>query len=85
MLRVTIYTDETLKEAGEGSLSEVHDPLEIDGDYVSLVNGSTYGPPPLIAPTARAKDDDPRAAVGETVIYINTARVPAFEITRVSD
>ena len=58
-------------------------PLEHEGiDYVSLVNNGTHGKPALIAPGG--KPGDPRATVGETVLYINTAFVPMFEIERVS-
>lgn len=51
-------------------------------DYISLVNDSTFGPPPLVAPL---KGERPRARPGDKVFYINTRLVPAFEIERVED
>ena len=54
-----------------------------DVDYVSLVNTSTYGPPPLIAPSRG--QDDARAAVDDIVVYINTELVAAFSIERTGD
>lgn len=60
------------------------DPIEkLDCEYVSLINQSTYGPPPVIAPTtAKVTADGPRATQGQTVVYINTALVPVFSIAR---
>lgn len=50
--------------------------------YVSLVNPESYGPPPLVAPREGQR---PLARVGDTVLYINTGVVPAFEIERLED
>lgn len=72
MLNVNVYKD----------LAD-EDPLAIeDVDYVSLVSSGTYGKPALIAP---GKPGDPRAAVGEIVLYVNTSFAPLFSIERVSD
>lgn len=73
-LRVTLYL---------GSGDEADTIEDIDVDFVSLVNGSTYGPPPLIAPQPNREGS--RAAPGDKVLYINTAVVPAFEIERMDD
>jgi hypothetical protein len=70
----------TIKSLNEEEQSDI----EIDVDYVSFVNSSTYGPPPLIAPNSARKDaaGQARAEVGESVLYINTSVVPVFEIER---
>lgn len=61
--------------------------VELDAftvDFVSLIAPSTYGPPPLIAPARN--QHDPRAAVGDEVLYISTSGVvPAWKIKRVYD
>lgn len=75
MLEVTIH--KTLNDP---------DPVTYDGiDYVSLVSGDTYGPPPLIAPTKGPKGErnSPLARPGQTVLYINTRFVPMWEIERI--
>lgn len=77
MLSVTVY------DTADGNVNGEAYKLEVD--YVSLVNGSTYGPPPLIAPTARSGGPDVRAEIGEEVFYVNTSLVPAFKIERISD
>lgn len=71
MLDVTIYiqTPEGLRAS---------EPYEVD--FVSLVNSSTYGAPPLIAPQkgeAAAQTDD-----GDKVLFINTDLVAAFKIEK---
>lgn len=78
MLNVTIYADAEAIAANEGQ--------DFTADYVSYVSNSTYGPPALIAPNPRdTTRRDPRAAVGDEVLYINTALVPAWKIVRLED
>ena len=48
-------------------------------DYVSLVNSDTFGAPPLIAPKEGQR---PLASEGQTVLFVNTSVVQAFEIER---
>lgn len=58
-------------------------PVVLDSvDYVSLYNPETHGKPALVAP---GRPGEPRSSIGERVLYINTARVPMFEIVRVED
>lgn len=54
-----------------------------DVSYVSLLNGGTHGPPPIIAPTKNGPAA--RARIGDKVLYINLTHVALFEIERVSD
>ena len=74
-LRVTLY---------DNALEGDEAPHEVD--YVSLYNGGTHGPPALVAP-GREKGENvaARARVGDTVLYINTSLVPAFEVERFAD
>lgn len=72
MLTVTVYTD----GGDEGDVFE-------NVDFVSLVNGNTFGPPPLVAPGKSG--ESPTAKVEDRVLYINTHLVPLFEIERVAD
>ena len=78
MLIVTVYPDAASITDPRGGV--VFDEI----DYVSLVNNETYGAPALIAPT-RSQPTAARAAPGESVLYINTNLIPAFEITRTED
>jgi hypothetical protein len=73
MLEVSIYK----------SLDDDEPVVHEDINYVSLISAGTYGPPALIAPERGG--DRSRAAVGDTVLYINTSIVPLFQIERVSD
>lgn len=68
MLKVSLYESPTDEK-----------PLEVEADYVSLVNKDTYGPPPLVAPN---RGEPPLARPGDVVLYINTNLVPVFEIER---
>lgn len=78
MLEVTIYTAESLDD-------EDVKPLVLDGvDFVSLINPGTHGPPALVAPNAKS-GAPPTARPGSTVLFINTALVPVFEIERGPD
>jgi hypothetical protein len=71
-LRVTLFT---------ASLEADDVPFEVD--YVSLYNGGTHGPPALVAPGREKGENVPtRASLGDSVLYINTSLVPAFEIER---
>lgn len=72
MLEVKIFNqdgDVAVEFAGEDSV-----------DFVSLVSNGTYGPPALVAPSQGV-----RSAVGDRVLYINTAFVPLFQIERVEE
>lgn len=77
VLDVTIYN-------ADGEIALVFSDEVSDGDgsvdYVSFVTPETYGKPALIAP---GKPGDTKAEVGDKVLYINTALVPAFCIERV--
>lgn len=77
MLTVTIYPDAESLGSDDGG-------VQFDNvNYVSFVNNQTYGPPALIAPPPKSPaGTQPRARPGESVLYINTALVPAFEIVR---
>lgn len=70
-LRVTLYFD-----------AENEPEVLEDVDYVSFINESTYGPPPLIAPAKRP--EEPRAGAGDSVLYVNTNLVPAVQIERLN-
>lgn len=79
MLEVTIYTQESLADEDVA-------PEQFDVDYVSIVNGGTHGPPPLVAPGRERGEAVPTVAkLGDEVLYINTALVPVFTIKRASD
>lgn len=56
--------------------------LVTEVDFVSLVNSDTFGAPPLIAPKEGQR---PLARVGQSVLFINTSVVQAFEIERLED
>lgn len=73
MLKVTVYN------------RELDAPIEeLDVDFVSLINGGTYGPPPLIGAAEKSGGTSTiKASEGERVLYINTSLVPAFEIEKV--
>ncbi len=73
MLEVTVYNIE------DGEI--VEDP-HTDVDFVSLISPDTYGPPALVAPN---NGRPPAASLGEKVLYINTALIPMFSITRKED
>jgi hypothetical protein len=78
-LQVTLYAliesiEDDAQYLDEGTVLE---PV----DYVSLVSPETYGPPALVAPNPKSTA---RAAVGDTVLYINTGFVPVFEIKRIT-
>lgn len=80
MLNITVFADadELADPDGKGRLFE-------DVKYVSFVSSSTYGAPALIAPNPRDKErSDPRAKIGEEVLFINTSLVPAWTIVRTS-
>ena len=76
-LRVTLY-DNTLMPVGDD-----HGELSEEVDFISLYNGGTHGPPALVAPGRESGQNVPtRATIGDTVMYINTALVPAFTAER---
>ena len=50
-----------------------------DVDYLSFINGDTFGKPPLITGDDRVRDDLPI-----TVLYVSTGNVSAIEVTRES-
>lgn len=75
MLTATVYPDADSIATDEGK--------DFEGDYVSFINGNTYGPPALIAPAKAHNGTAPaRAVAGETVIYINLSLVPLCKIKR---
>lgn len=80
MLHVTIYT----LDPTDGEL--LADDNTESVEYVSLYNGGTHGPPALVAPGRQeGQSVRPKARPGDTVLYINTAIVPAFKIERSED
>lgn len=55
-------------------------------DFVSNVNGGSFGPPALIAPSPKdPPGSKPKARPGQKVLYINTSLVPLYAIERTSD
>lgn len=56
-------------------------PVEAEGDYLSLINEDTYGKPPLL--TAN-EGRDPIVRPGQTVIYINPTNIAAVQVERTS-
>lgn len=75
MLNVTLYADTDAIVNDEG--------VEVECKYVSFVAPTTYGAPALVAPNPRDKDrTEPRAALDEDVLYINTGLIPAWKIRR---
>lgn len=84
MLKVTIYTLESL--AAQRGMNGEFDPPPLvldDVNYVSYVNSDTHGPPALVAPPKSG--GPPTARPGDSVVYINTDIVPAWEIERVGE
>jgi hypothetical protein len=78
MLKVTIYPDADALANDE--------PVEHKAKYVSYVAPTTYGAPALVAPNPRdPQGREPRARVGDDVLYINTGFVAAWKITRESE
>ena len=73
-LRVTVIN-------GSVSNEGLPEDIEVEVDYVSFVNGDTFGPPPLIAPAREGA----RASAGEKVLYVNTHLVPLIEVERLAD
>ena len=78
-LRVTLYGPDLQAIADdEGNL------IDDEVDFVSLYNGGTHGPPALVAPGRESGTPVPtRAIIGDIVMYINTALVPAFTAERI--
>jgi len=54
-------------------------------DFVSFVNDGTFGPPALVAPSAKNPDGKPIARPGQRVLYVNTSLIPLFTIERNGD
>ena len=66
--------------ARDASFDPDHDqaPVEFeDIDYLSFINGDTFGKPPLITGEDRVRDVLPI-----TVLYVSTGNVSAIEVTR---
>lgn len=83
MLKVTIYQAEPASDEYEARLTEA---LDETVDFVSYFNGGTHGPPALVAPGRQdGRQVDPRARPGDTVLYVNTALIPALKIERMED
>lgn len=83
MLHVTLYTIDTGGDTTAAFLA-ASDPETVD--YVSLYNGGTHGPPALVAPGRQeGQSVRPKARPGDSVLYINTALIPAFKIERAED
>jgi hypothetical protein len=78
-LRVTLYGHDLQPIVDdEGNF------IDDEVDFVSLYNGGTHGPPALVAPGRESGVNVPtRATIGDTVMYINTALVPAFTAERI--
>lgn len=72
MLDATLYSFDE-----EGDLKSHH--VE-DIDYVYIINDTTWGPPALVAPSKDSRT--PVCRPGQTVLYINSRLVPAFDVTR---
>lgn len=83
MLEVTIYSEEAL----DGDPENETQPLVLeDVKFVSLVDAGTHGPPALVAPGRDSgRPTVPAARPGDRVVYINTSKVPVFEIERRDD
>jgi hypothetical protein len=84
-LEVSLFPTATeVDGSDEGALDAIeagdHSPAVVyTAEYVSLINDSTFGVPPLVAP----KDGNPPlAALHDRVLFINTSRVAAFLIER---
>jgi hypothetical protein len=79
MLTVTLISH----DPEDGFVEDEHD---FSVDFVSLYNGGTHGPPALVAPgREQGRSVAPTARPGQSVLYINTAIVPAYKIVRGED
>ena len=63
-------------------LPDKDDALEFEADYLSSITGGTYGPPAVAAPSGGRP---PLAKEGDLVVYVNTDKVTAAEVTRLRD
>lgn len=53
------------------------EPLKFEADYLSFVNGDTYGKPPIVAP-----NDPDHISGSKTVLYVNPANVACVAVEK---
>lgn len=81
MLEVTIKFKDENDDVLDQDEQTVEQPVETD--FLSWINGNTYGPPALIAgPEGKSGT---KAAIGERVLFVNTESVKTVEVERISD